>query len=428
MTRLIIFPIILGAFILSANGCKKDDDAKNKPSLTTAQVNSITPTTSTCGGNITADGGAAITARGVVWDTALNPSLEISTGKTSDGTGIGSYTSNLTNLTPNITYYVRAYATNSVGTTYGTEQNFRTLDGIALLTTNTASNINLTTAICGGNISVDGGATITARGVVWNTTQNPTVVSNTGKTSDGLGVGNFTSSLTGLTPNTTYYVCAYATNSIGTQYGNQVTFTTPMLDGPGNTITDADGNVYNTVWIGGRQWMKENLKATKYNDGTSIPLETNNAVWAGLSSPAYCWYSNNQATYSSTYGALYNWYAVNTGKLCPTGWHVPTYAEWSQLTSYLGGESVAGGKLKEIGTAHWSSPNTGATNETNFTALPGGFRSGSREAGIFGSNGFSGYWWSASQNSGQFMHYDNSVATGLFGDKEEGLSVRCIKD
>ncbi|MBI5010148.1 MAG: fibrobacter succinogenes major paralogous domain-containing protein, partial [Bacteroidia bacterium] len=137
-------------------------------------------------------------------------------------------------------------------------------------------------------------------------------------------------------------------------------------------VSDIDGNVYQTVTIGTQVWMKENLKTTKLNDGIALPNVIDNAAWAALTTTGYCWYNNDATTYKSTYGALYNWYAVNTGKLCPIGWHVPSDDEWTLLTTFRGGYSVAGGKLKETGTLHWTSPNTGATNETGFTALPGG--------------------------------------------------------
>ena len=125
----------------------------------------------------------------------------------------------------------------------------------------------------------------------------------------------------------------------------------------GVVVQDIDGNNYLTVTIGTQIWMAENLRTTKYNDGTAIPLVTDNTTWANLTTPAYCWYNNDAKTNGSTYGALYNWYSVNTKKLCPTGWHVPNDTEWTTLTTYLGGTAVAGGKLKETGTAHWYSPN-----------------------------------------------------------------------
>jgi len=195
------------------------------------------------------------------------------------------------------------------------------------------------------------------------------------------------------------------------------------------SLTDRDGNVYKTILIGTQTWMAENLKTTKFNDGTSIPLITNGEVWKSLLTPAYCWYNNDQ-TYKSTYGALYNWYAVTTSKLCPIGWHVPSNAEWTILTNYLGGLSVVGGKLKEAGTMHWKSPNTGATNETGFKALPGG---GRYAGGKFNNIGLGGFWWSITEYVALDYYYQrmfnyDSELYGNYNSGGDGFSVRCIKD
>jgi uncharacterized protein (TIGR02145 family) len=197
-----------------------------------------------------------------------------------------------------------------------------------------------------------------------------------------------------------------------------------------DTISDIEGNVYHTITIGTQEWMVENLKTTKFNDGTSIPLITDNTTWSNLSTDGYCWYNNDAATYKNTYGALYNWYAVNTGKLAPTGWHVPTDAEWATLINYLGGESVAGGKLKETGTTHWRSPNTGATNESGFTALPGG---GRNYYGIFDVIYNNGGWWSETVDDlthawSRYVYYLDGNVTRYNNTKTSGWSVRCIHD
>ena len=200
---------------------------------------------------------------------------------------------------------------------------------------------------------------------------------------------------------------------------------------PANVVKDIDGNEYHTVKIGTQVWMLENLKVTKFNDGTAIPLVTDSSAWTNLSTPGFCWYDNDEATYKNTYGALYNWFTVNTGKLSPAGWHVPTDADWTILTSYLGGESVAGGKLKETGTTHWKSPNTGATNESGFTALPGGFH---WFDGLFHYDfGDSGSWWSSTEYNtnyawNRWMYYDKSDAGRYANNKIDGFSVRCVKD
>jgi uncharacterized protein (TIGR02145 family) len=204
---------------------------------------------------------------------------------------------------------------------------------------------------------------------------------------------------------------------------------------PGNTVTDIDGNVYTIVQIGSQHWLGQNLKVTHFNDGSEIPLELDSDAWCILTTPAYCWYNNDIAN-KNPYGALYNWYVLdetsNGGKnVCPEGWHVPSDDEWAALITYLGGPSQAGGKLKESGTAHWNSPNTGATNETGFTALPGGYRAGTN--GAFVSKNEKGYWWSASENyasSGWYrnMNFNSAQVYRSHLGKVFGYAVRCIKD
>ena len=193
--------------------------------------------------------------------------------------------------------------------------------------------------------------------------------------------------------------------------------------------TDYDNNNYATVQIGTQTWMAENLKTTYYKNGAAIPNITDNATWTTLPSGAYCDYNN--IANNSNYGRLYNWFAVNTGNLCPTGWHVPTDAEWTTLTTYLGGESIAGGKLKAI--TQWNSPNTGATNSSGFSAFPGGSRNGSLSYGTYSGIGTNGYWWSASEGNPfiawQRTLYCNDNGVGKIQDgKSSGFSVRCLKD
>ena len=211
-----------------------------------------------------------------------------------------------------------------------------------------------------------------------------------------------------------------------------------------NAIRDIDGNVYKTIKIGNQIWMAENLKTTKYNDGTtSIPLVTDNK-WYTLSAPGYCWYNNDESGNKNTFGAMYNWYVVdvnsNGGKnVCPSGWHIPTEKEFSALTTFLGGLSIAGGKLKSTGTIEggdglWNSPNEGATNESGFTAHPGGDRSGI-DGSTYGIMGQSGEFWSSTQsiynpNAGRqlSMYYHVIYAEINNAVKELGISVRCVKD
>lgn len=192
------------------------------PSLTTSAISSITSSTAISGGNITNSGGSNITARGVCWSTSPNPNISLST-KTTNGTGIGSFTSTMSGLTPGTMYFVRAYATNGIGTSYGGELSFTT-QNVPSVTTNAVTSITNTSAICGGNVVSAGGSTVTSRGVCWNTTGNPTIANS--RTINGSGTGTFNSTMTGLSAGTIYYVRAYATNSWGTSYGSNVSFRT----------------------------------------------------------------------------------------------------------------------------------------------------------------------------------------------------------
>lgn len=194
------------------------------------------------------------------------------------------------------------------------------------------------------------------------------------------------------------------------------------------TVKDIDGNIYKTVTIGDQVWMAENLKTTKFNDGTSISLVTSNKTWSEQFKPGYCWYNNNQAMYKNTYGALYNAFTVIEDNLCPTGWHVPNDDEWTTLIDYLDGLAGAGGKLKEKGTNHWKSPNIGSSNETGFTALPGGYR---YNDGTFFAIGSYGLWWIDDTDSfiSQYlsMAFDNTFVYKSNNYNKNGFSVRCVK-
>ena len=398
---------------------------KELATLTTNNASNITTNSFTCGGNITNGGGADITARGVCWSTSQSPA--VSGSHTNDGTGTGSYTSNITGLTPGTKYYIRAYATNNAGTAYGNEISCTTtaLSAPTVITV-AATEVGLTSAKSGGTISSDGGAPISEKGVCWSTIANPTT-GNT-KTSDGTGTDSFISNLTGLEPELTYHVRAYATNSAGTAYGDDIIFST-TINGVIGSLIDISGNIYKTIGIGTQVWMAENLNTSKFNDNSNILFVNDRDVWKALTSPGYRYINSNDSVHK-LYGALYNFYAISTGKLCPTGWHVPSNSEWSVLVEYLGGTSIAGGKMKEAGTIHWFSPNEGATNESGFTALPGGY------SNDYGSNQLVGdvaWWWSATEvdtiyGLDWYISNNSSSINGLGHYKGYGFSVRCIRD
>jgi uncharacterized protein (TIGR02145 family) len=214
--------------------------------------------------------------------------------------------------------------------------------------------------------------------------------------------------------------------------GMLIVATSCKKDNDTSTVTDFDGNVYQTVTIGSQVWMKENLKVTHYRNGDSIPNITDNTLWCNLTSGAYCNYGNTN-TYVNSYGRLYNWHAVKDSRnICPVGWHIPTYNDWVKLSDYLGDNDA--GKMKESGTSHWESPNSGANNSSGFTGLPGGSRGGIIENGSFMNIGEHGVWWSVTESNDYDAYYwymSYSTVSGYLGNigiKEHGYSVRCVKD
>jgi uncharacterized protein (TIGR02145 family) len=298
------------------------------------------------------------------------------------------------------------------------------------LTTTEATSITTTTALIGGNITSDGGSSVTARGVVWSTSPNPTIALST-KTTDGAGTEAFTTSITGLTPNTTYYVRAYATNSVGTAYGNQVSFTTSPIPSVDTSIP--------SITIGSQIWSSKNLSVARYRNGDPIPQVTDPTQWASLTTGAWCWYNNDSATYAATYGRLYNWYAVNDPRgLAPQGWRIPTEGDWNRLVKFIDPNAdiyctscyqsfTAGGAMKS--TTGWNSSNTGATNSSGFSGLPGGLLT----VGGFGGVGVDGIWWTAVEIdaseawSRALFRYDTGVSRS-YSNKYNGFSVRIVRD
>lgn len=420
-----------------------------RSTVTTTAVLDIGVDNAKCSANVTSEGSFPDIARGFCWNTSPNPTIE--NLHSTDISGSGTITSNITGLTANTTYYVRAYATNSMGTSYGNQEIFTTLQLIlptvttCTITTSAVTNITGTTATCGGNVTFDGNTSVTARGVCWSTSQNPTNSNN--YTTDGSGTGAFTSNLTNLTAGTIYYVRAYVTNSEGTSYGEQKIFVTG-LNCP-STLTDRDGNTYNTVQIGNQCWMKENLRTTKYADGTFIDLGSSISTTI-----AYRYNPNNDANNVNTYGYLYNWKAVMRNSpssssnpsgvqgICPTGWHVPSNAEWSQLINYVRSKSdytCSNSVDKALAsTTGWASHpsacsvgnNPSANNATGFSALPAGHYYGYYDDfGLFAS------YWSATEFNNQDRAYYYYIATYSTNndirkkdEKSYGWSVRCLSD
>ena len=455
---------------------------ESTPMVTTTVISYITQTSAYCGGIVTSMSNDPVTARGICW--SVNPQPTTADAHTNDGAGVGSFTGLMSGLTPNTTYYARAYATNSFGTAYGVAVTFTTNDVTAVaelptVITSPVTNIIQNQANCGGMVTADGGAPVTERGVCWNTTGNPSVTGQ--HSSDGSGLGEFTSNIAGLTVNTTYYVCAYATNSAGTAYGEVISFT-PGVSCPGTpTVTDYDGNTYNTVQIGTQCWMKENLKTTHYADGTNIPL--GNGV-LGSTSVGYLYYPNNETANKSLYGLLYNWAAVMNGAdttnlvpsgvqgICPTGWHVPSDNEFVALIDYLhdNSEYLCGTNQNYLAKAladsigwRWTSSdsaqyqyNTGVScfvgnqpsmnNSTSFSARPAGrayagIESWETNTSYSGYSEYTYFWTTTSmsyisssytnyRSSFGISYYSASIETPYYlnGSRLYAHSVRCLKD
>jgi uncharacterized protein (TIGR02145 family) len=428
---------ILLILVIIVFSCRKEE-LMREAKVNTISISNIMGTYAYATGEIV-DLGMGVTEYGHCWSKAPNPEVSANATKLGETSKLGNYTSKIEGLEYSTTYHIRAYVIHGEDDiiVYGEDVSFSTADGLAKLTTTEITEITINSAASGGNITDDGGSAITARGICWNTSGDPEVSDNT--TSDGTGTGTFTSSLTDLEYNTIYYVRAYATNEVGTGYGSEIYFSTKAV----GSVIDADGNAYGTIEIGDQIWMIENLKTTKYSDGTSIPLVTDFSDWAALSTPAYSWYNNDRSTNKETYGAIYNWFTVSTDKLCPAGWHVPSDGEWKTLEMYLGMSQVEANNTAWRGTNEgsklagraeiWSSGSLKSDSEfgsSGFNALPGGQRQYNEDFRVIGDNA---YWWSATEVTtdrayARTVSYDTTTVYRYHSTKKNGNSVRCIKD
>ena len=292
------------------------------------------------------------------------------------------------------------------------------------VTTDEITEITNTTALGKATVTNYGHNKFMSRGLCWSTSAIPTI-NDYQLIDSSIGLGTFTGLITGLNSNTDYYFRGWADNSKGTAYGKAIKFRT-------QAIVDADGNSYATTAIGTQVWLKQNLRTSKYSNEDLIPTGVD---WGNLTSGAWS-YPNGTSANNDPYGKLYNWYAAtDPRKLCPTGYHVPSDSEWTILENFLGGSSIAGGKLKEAGISHWSPPNTGADNSSGFTGLPGGNRRGAVNSvyDVFGT--MARHWTSTEVDvdaalGRDLVHNGTQVVNGLTNqfNKKYGFSVRCIKD
>jgi len=534
MKKLLYYAVLIIMMIVCAASCSKEPtpepiEPETGLTVTTDVVIIVTETTADGGGSVTAKSEPAI-ACGICWDTITEPTIK--GNKTVDNLVNGKFSSHLADLISGETYYVRAYATNKYGTTYGSSIYLQTKQTVGSYITLDATTIAIFSATLNGIVDpnnletsvffeygltsayentvaatpniINGSNNVPVSVVVSNL--NPGVkyyfrlkAVNSTKTiygseksfttlgakpnaeNRGMSAGNsnndaklnalvnsnlletvvsFQYGLTAAYGNeivvgtipggrnndtiintiisnleliTTYHFRVKAVNVLGTTYSSDTTFLLPLL------VTDIDGNVYHALVIGGQTWLMENLKTTHYRNGDEIANVTDGTAWGELTTGAMCWYNNNYSTFGTVYGGLYNFYAATDPRgLAIEGWHVPTDEEFTTLKAYLGGNSGnVGGKLKETGYTHWLQPNLGATNATNFTALPGGFRGAtgpSGPRGIFGAIKEVAYFWSATTSPDgnawvKFICFDSS---SFFNDQSSykfaGFSIRLVKD
>ncbi len=408
------------------------------PTVEVLEPTNITYTSFTCGGNVTDAGSYPVTARGVCY--ANRPGPTINDNFISLGTGTGTFDTIITGLTPNTTYYVRAYANNQVGMAYSDEITVTTWANTTPTVTGSVSSFGY----CIGNITSNGGLEITDRGFCYSTYPNPTILENS--VSAGVGDGQFSVTLPNLVNGATYYVRAYATNALGINYGNEISFVF-VVCGNSDTVTDYDGNNYSTVPIGAQCWMKENLRSTHYTDGSSILYSNYSSSSIPLEQRGYC----------------YSWNAVMHGAspsdanpsgvqgICPTGWHLPSDAEWAELEDYVASQDTfkcdnnpAYIAKALASTTDWCSSggtcavgtNQSSNNSTGFGALPAGYYH--NNAGFSGSSGFSfsgsdAFFWSSTQLSSRYawirhLTCASAIVNRYSYEKAHGFSVRCLRD
>jgi len=407
------------------------------PSASTEPATNITPTSATLNGSVNAnylitevtfeyfDNYGCAPTTGILVHATQSPLTGGTTANVS---------ANITGLTAGSTYYYYAKGYNILGTSVGNVVSFTTTGQVPEATTITATGITSVSAQLNGSVNPNYLSTIVTFEYGTTISYGSTIIATQSPVT-GNSNTNISADVSDLTGGTTYHYRVKAVNSLGTIYGNDMSF------GTFGNVTDIEGNIYKTVPIGTQVWMAENLKTNRYNNGDLIGTTTPATLdISDEIKPKYQWAYDGNESYVAIYGRLYTWYAVTDSRIvCPIGWHVPTDTEWTTLTTYLGGESdggasldnsVTGGKMKETGTTHWQSPNTAATNESGFTALPGGYRIGDVP---FQSIGADGLWWSSTEcdiNSAysRSMNYSVGNVIRYYNFKKMGGSVRCLRD
>ena len=423
--------------------CNNDDstdleeELKQNITLTLTQ-NRINGTSADLSCQISNTSNYRFSTYGLCWNTTGNPTTD--NEKTEhETTSNAGFSDQMENLIPSSSYFVKAYVKIEEVILYSDQLQIMTTNGLPVLTTTPVSDITINTATIGGEVTDNGGFSVTARGVCWSTGNNPSLADE--HTSNGSGTGRFTNHLTGLSANTKYYVRSFATNSEGKVYGNELSFTTYQT----NAITDYDGNYYNIITIGNQVWMAENLRVTHYPDGTPIPLETHNTLWSNLkdnnTDDAFCYYNNDT---TNRHGVLYTWAAAmgddgigstsnpsGVQGACPDGWHLPSEMEWIELVHFIENDGYSGQVGKALkSTTGWNDEGNG-TDIYGFNALPVGRREPG--TGTFNLEGDYSAWcnsrelWDTLASNHQVGSAFDGISWG-YGKKSQGWSVRCVKD
>lgn len=431
--RLILIFLLFAVSVLST--CRKLEKIMM---VTTGSVSDTTYNSASISGQIIDLGDGAV-EHGHTY--SKTPNAAVSGLKTAKGipSGKGEFTSQLTDLETGTKYYAAAYISDGTRTVYGKEISFTTFSLTPpVITTTDANLVTNTAATLNGIVDANNISTTVTFDYGLTTSYVSSVLASPSPV-EGSSSTNVSAKISGLVSGQTYHFRVKGSGGSGTYNGNDMTFTT--------TVKDLDGNIYPTVTIGSQIWMKENLKTTKYSDDSNIQNVTDNTTWISLNSGAYCDFSNNPSN-SVTYGRLYNWHAVNTGKLCPSGWHVPGDADWTNLVNYLVGNGYnydgtgSGNKIAKslADPVLWNASTTAGAigntdyssyrNKTNFSALPAGSRDFD---GSFNSLGSYCTWWSSTEKDAtdgwtRFLYYDGSSLTRNGAMKIYGVSVRCIRD
>ncbi|HER07553.1 MAG TPA: hypothetical protein ENO20_01470 [Bacteroides sp.] len=401
------------------------------PAVLTGPVDSVTVGSVLLRGNINSDGGETVVEKGFYWGEQPDP--ETTGTRDTVVSGESTFRKKLTGLSPVTTYYVKAFAVNAAGESLGEEVSFAT-KGMMTVVTGPVVTRKFKSLEVSGEVTTEEGTELYEKGFYWSEDPGP---ATTGvRFPAGNQSGPFTVSMTDLSPGNTYYYCVYAVNAAGEKTGEELSVYLPGAET--GTFTDPIDNLeYGTVTLGEQIWMTENLRAGLYNDSTIIPFYSDSASWSENEGPGYCW--GGFDTLNMSWGAFYTWETVQTGKLCPSGWHVSSDADWKQLEIFLGMDETEADQLNLRGTVEggmmkttdlWDSPNTGATNETGLSVIPSGtaehyasFSDLNREAYIWTSDAYS-----TNEAIFRSFRYSHAQIRRSYTYKAAGYSVRCVRD